>query len=248
MRNDLAGVVLAAGAGTRLRPLTLLLPKALCPVANVPLVDLAIQRARSAVVDVAVNVHHGRAAMEAHLGRSVHLSVEEDRALGTAGGLAQLKGWLDGRHALVLNADAWCPGSLESFVAGWDRRSVRLLLAGDDVLGPRSGVAAVLMPWSRIAPLVPEPSGLYEASWKGALSAGRLEVVRHDGPFVDCGTPRRYLEANLAANGGHSVVGEGAVVAGKIERCVVWPGAIVWPPESLTCAIRTTDIQTVNVR
>jgi NDP-sugar pyrophosphorylase family protein len=47
--EDLAGVVLAAGLGTRFRPLTGLLPKALCPVANVPLVDLALERPRAVV-------------------------------------------------------------------------------------------------------------------------------------------------------------------------------------------------------
>lgn len=44
MTDRLAAVVLAAGAGTRLRPLTTILPKALCPVGNVALVDLAIDR------------------------------------------------------------------------------------------------------------------------------------------------------------------------------------------------------------
>ena len=39
-----AGVVLAAGLGTRLRPLTHLRPKALCPVGGVPLLDLALER------------------------------------------------------------------------------------------------------------------------------------------------------------------------------------------------------------
>ncbi|MGN6693052.1 MAG: sugar phosphate nucleotidyltransferase, partial [Aquihabitans sp.] len=47
--GDLAGVVLAAGAGTRLRPLTIERPKALCPVADVPLVDLALDRLRPLV-------------------------------------------------------------------------------------------------------------------------------------------------------------------------------------------------------
>src|SRR5436305_3997812 len=98
--GDLAAVVRAAGAGTRLRPLTRLRPKALCPVDNVPLVDLAIGWARTVTSAVAVNVHHGRAAMESHLAGRVHLSVEETQALGTAGGVANLKDWIDGRSAL----------------------------------------------------------------------------------------------------------------------------------------------------
>ena len=248
MGSGLAGVVLAAGAGTRLRPLTLLRPKPLCPVGNVALVDLAIERARTAVDDVAVNVHHGRTAMEVHLGDRVHVSVEAERPLGTAGALGLLRPWLDGRAALVVNADAWCPGSLAAFVDDWDRERVRLLLVGEDELNPRSRVAAALLPWSEVVRLPAEPSGLYERSWHLAQVEGVLDVICHDGPFVDCGTPAQYLEANLAASGGLSVVGDGAVVAGSIDRCVVWPGAVVWPRESLSRAIRMTDIETVLIR
>src|SRR5687767_16032024 len=95
--DGVAGVVLAAGRGTRLRPLTGLRPKALCPVGNVPLVDLALERVRPAVTAVAVNLHHGRDALDAHLAGDVHRSVEEDEPLGTAGALGQLRGWIDGR-------------------------------------------------------------------------------------------------------------------------------------------------------
>ena len=80
MRTGIAGVVLAAGAGTRLRPLTLLVPKALCPVAGVPLVDHALARLEGRVADAAVNVHHGRALMEEHLHGRVHLSIEAGEA------------------------------------------------------------------------------------------------------------------------------------------------------------------------
>src|SRR3954469_6391145 len=91
----MAGVVLAAGAGSRLRPLTLVRPKPLCPVGGVPLVDLALARLAPVGGERAVNVHHGREAMEAHLRGRVHLSVERERALGTAGALGALRDWLD---------------------------------------------------------------------------------------------------------------------------------------------------------
>ena len=44
MTVEVCGVVLAAGEGQRLRPLTELVPKALCPIGNVPLLDLALRR------------------------------------------------------------------------------------------------------------------------------------------------------------------------------------------------------------
>jgi MurNAc alpha-1-phosphate uridylyltransferase len=94
----------------------------------------------------------------------------------------------------------------------------------------------------------PEPSGLYEASWRRAAEEGRLEVVRHDGPFVDCGTPRQYLEANLQASDGRSVVEPGAVVEGRLDRCVVWSDAHVYPGERLSSCIRARTGITVLVR
>lgn len=246
--HGVVGVVLAAGRGTRLRPLTRIRPKALCPVGNVALVDLALERVRPTVDAVAVNLHHGRQAVDAHLSADVHRSVEDDRLLGTAGALGRLRSWIDGRSTLVVNADAWCPGSLAGFVAGWDGERIRLLLAGEDDLTPGSRVAGALMPWSQVADLAPEPTGLYEVSWRSAHAAGQVEVVRHDGDFVDCGTPAQYLEANLRSRGGQSVVEPGAQVEGTLDRCVVWSGAHVHRNEHLTLAIRARTRMTVLAR
>lgn len=246
--RGLVGVVLAAGRGSRLRPLTRLRPKALCPVGNVPLVDLALERVRPAVDEVAVNLHHGRRALDVHLPDDVHRSVEEDAALGTAGALGHLRTWIAGRDVLVVNADAWCPGSLAPLVDGWDRERIRLLLPGADDLSPEGAVAGALMPWSTVAALEPVPSGLYEAAWREAQEAGALEGVRHDGPFVDCGTPADYLAANLQASGGASVVEVGAKVEGTLDRCVVWSDATVRPGEVLSLAIRARGQLTVLVR
>jgi NDP-sugar pyrophosphorylase family protein len=246
--DGVVGVVLAAGRGTRLRPLTRLRPKALCPVGNVPLVDLALERVRPGVEEVAVNLHHGRRTLDLHLPDDVHRSVEEERPLGTAGALGHLRSWIAGRATLVVNADAWCPGSLAGFVEGWDGERIRILVPGGDELRPDSAIAGALMPWSDVSGLAAEPSGLYEASWREAAEAGRVEVVRHDGPFVDCGTPRDYLDANLRASGGDSVVEPGAVVEGTLDRCVVWSDARVFPGEALSCCIRARGGITVLAR
>jgi MurNAc alpha-1-phosphate uridylyltransferase len=244
---DLCGVVLAAGEGVRLRPLTLVRPKPLCPVANVPLVDLAIDRVRAVTAEVAVNVHHGREAIEAHVAGRVHVSVEEEEALGTAGALGQLRPWIDGRAVVVVNADTWCPGPLCGLADGWDGERVRLMLAGDDRLRPTSRIVGALMPWSEVEGLAPVPSGLYEVSWGRQAEAGHIDAVQWDGPCLDCGTPASYLQANMAASGGEVVVAPGAVVEGAVERSVLWEGAVVWPDERLSGAIRTDGL-TVLVR
>lgn len=246
--DGLAAVVLAAGEGARLRPLTLRRPKPLCPVDNVPLLDHALQRAATATSAIAVNLHHGREAIAAHLdGSEVHQAVEEGEALGTAGALGNLRDWIAGRDTVVLNGDTWCPGSLEEVVAGWDRERVRLLVSGSDHLTSASQLAGALMPWSEVASLQAEPSGLYEVSWRRLLAAGRVEVVRWDGPCIDCGTPLRYLVANLAATDGDSVIGPGSKIHGTVERSVLWDNSEVYEHEHLVNAIRGDGV-TVYVR
>jgi N-acetyl-alpha-D-muramate 1-phosphate uridylyltransferase len=248
---DVCAVVLAAGEGRRLRPLTWIRPKPLCPVGGIPLLDLALARARTATDAVAVNVHHQREAIEAHLAADaepVHVSVEDRQALGTAGALAYLRDWIDGRGVLVLNGDTWAPGSLGELTDSWDRERVRVLVAGDRDLRPTSRVAAAWMPWPEVARLDAVPSGLWESSWRDRRAEGRVDVVPGDGPCLDCGTPARYLAANLAASGGEPVIGEGATVEGHIERAVVWPGARVRSGEQLVDAVRACDTVTVLVR
>lgn len=248
-----AGVALAAGAGTRLRPLTTLRPKALCPVGGVALLDRALALLDAVAPDVAVNAHHHADRIVAHVGDRAHVVVERPEALGTAGALGNLQPWLGGRDVVVVNADAYltpAPGALPADVLGalldgWDGERCRLLVtaaegAGDFALDgtPVRYVGACLLPGQLVAPLAAEPSGLFEVLWRPAYEAGRLDLVRHTGTAIDCGTPADYLRANLHASGGRSVIGAGATVEGRIDRCVVWPGAHVGPDERLVECIR----------
>lgn len=114
------GFCLAAGAGTRLAPLTRVTPKALLAPAGRPLVDLAVEALQAAgATRVVVNAHHGADQLAAWLSgtperpagperwpRSVRL-LREERLLGTGGGLANAarRGLLDARVVLVTCAD-----------------------------------------------------------------------------------------------------------------------------------------------
>ena len=242
-----AGVVLAAGEGTRLRPLTLVRAKPMCPVGDRPLVDHAIDRVRAVAGDVAVNVHHHRSQLEAHLDGRVHVSVEETRVLGTAGALGQLRDWVASRPVLVVNGDTWTDAPLADLLDGWDGQRIRLLVVGD---APHRAarLAGALMPWDEVARLAAEPSGLWDVSWRAADDGGRLEWVRVAAAFADCGTPASYLAANLAVSRGASVIGAGADVSGTVDRSVVWPGLTVTPSERLIHAIRYDDRRTVLIR
>lgn len=267
--------MLAAGAGSRLRPLTDLRPKPLCPVGDRPLIDHALERLELISRSVAVNVHHGADQLGEHLerravatGSPVHISLEPDGPLGTAGALGKLRRWLDGRDVVVVNADTWHLADLAGFVAGWDHARVAVLSTTPGPLGPASSVVASALP-GRLAADLPEwPSGLWETLWSREAAAGRLRTVHTDALALDCGTPPRYLGANLAwarlvggcapgsswvgedarvpgrAEG--SVVGAGAVVAGVAERCLVWPGSTVEAGEHLSDAIRAEHLTVLS--
>jgi len=259
--GDLAGVVLAAGAGSRLAPLTDLLPKALVPVGGVPLLDGALARLAGTVGSgprhLAVNAHAHADRVAAAVASRAHLSREDSpdgsaEALGTAGALGALRGWLDGRSALVTNADVWVrdgAAATAALLEGWDGERCRLLcepaargVRADFRTAGGTGVrylGSCLLPAGLVAPLEPVPSGLYEVLWRDLDAAGALDLaVVAPGGSVDCGTPADYLRANLAATGGASAVSPGAVVEGRVERCVVWPGAVVGPHEHLVEVVR----------
>jgi NDP-sugar pyrophosphorylase family protein len=100
-------MVLAAGEGTRLQPLTLRTPKALLPVAGVPLIIRTLAWLRGhGVLDVAINLHHLGHMIERAVGDgsrlelNVHYSAE-DKLLGTAGAVKKMEPFFDGPFVLV---------------------------------------------------------------------------------------------------------------------------------------------------
>jgi MurNAc alpha-1-phosphate uridylyltransferase len=204
---SLAGLVLAAGRGRRLRPLTDTTPKPLLPVGTTTLLDAMLDRVGAVVAvspgDTAVNAHWLADQIVAHLAGRVHVSVEEPAALGTAGAIAGLGAWRAGRDLLVANGDAYLDGDVDlpGFVAGWDRRRPRLLVVADadrpDFEGRWRFAGISLLPHRLAEPLAAVPTGLYEVVW----SRTELDLVPTTASFVDCGTVADYETACRLAAG-----------------------------------------------
>ncbi|MEV6367759.1 sugar phosphate nucleotidyltransferase [Micromonospora musae] len=265
---DLCAVVLAAGEGTRLRPLTERLPKALCPVGNVRLLDRALARLAGLGLSgpdrVAVNACYLAGQVVEHVGGRAHLSVEPGDPLGTAGGVAKLKEWIAGRPVLVGNADAYLadptaePGpDLAALLAGWDGTEVRLLgqpAADPGAPGTFDGhvfTGFSLLPWRAVRDLPVEFGDLVRAVWRPAEAAGALRVVPYRGTFYDTGTPADYLAANLHAAGGDVLVDPAATVTGRCRESVVGAGAVVrgevirsvvWPGATVRAGERLHEV------
>ncbi len=109
-------MVLAAGLGTRMRPLTDTRPKPLCEVAGKALIDHVLDRLAEAGVDTAgVNVHHFADQIEAHLKarQSPRIVISDERAqlLETGGGIAKAMPFLGDEPFFVVNSDTiWIDG------------------------------------------------------------------------------------------------------------------------------------------
>ena len=99
-------LILAAGFGTRLGPLSDERPKPLLPVCDIPLIRYAVALLRGhGVGEIAVNLHHRGDLIRAELGDGFHYS-DEPTILGTGGGIVKLADWLTrgGRDSfLVVN-------------------------------------------------------------------------------------------------------------------------------------------------
>jgi N-acetyl-alpha-D-muramate 1-phosphate uridylyltransferase len=131
------GMVLAAGRGERMRPITATLPKPLVKVAGRALLDYALDRlAEAGVATAVVNVHHLADLVETHLsGRRaprIVVSDERDRLLETGGGVKRALPLLGADDFWVLNSDSlWIDGrrgSLAEMREAWDPDRMDLLL------------------------------------------------------------------------------------------------------------------------
>ena len=134
-------MVLAAGLGRRMRPITTTTPKPLVEVAGKALIDYSLDRLEEAGIErVVVNVHYLADLVEVHLARrrspqEILISDERERLLETGGGIKKALPLLGRRPFLTLNSDSlWIEGpqpNLVRFLKAWDpaRMDVLMLVA-----------------------------------------------------------------------------------------------------------------------
>lgn len=250
-------MVLAAGFGTRLAPLTDELPKALCPIGDRPQIDHVLSHLSNAGVRRAVvNVHHKADAFDEAWRAAQPLDVRlsrEDEILGTGGGIARAAALLGEGTVLLWNADILADvdvGALLEAHRGTGR--VATLAVREDARG-RVGIdgdRVVRLRDSRVAPetrtveylgvavlsqelreRLPERGCLVGDALIPAMSEG-LEVGAfvHAGEFADTGSLEEYLAANLAWLAGHHVyIGKGATVEPgvSVKLSIIGSGAHV---------------------
>jgi MurNAc alpha-1-phosphate uridylyltransferase len=220
-------MVLAAGRGERLRPLTDRLPKPLVEVAGRSLIDRLLDRlAVSGVTTAVVNLHYKARMVRGHLdnraahrGPALKFSEEADGLLDTGGGVAKALPLLGDGPFLVANSDfIWrdaVDDSLARMADRWnaDRMDALLLLqptvaahgyrgtgdfqmAPDGALRRRHNREVTPFLFTGLQILHPRlfvdcPTGPFSLNllFDKAERAGRLFGLRHDGDWIEVGTP-----------------------------------------------------------
>lgn len=113
-------ILLAAGMGIRLRPLTNTIPKCLVPIKGKPLLSIWLERlAASGVGPFLVNTHYLAEQVERHINRSPYRNqvelVYEENLLGTAGTLFANLDFFNGEDGMLIHADNYCLANFRAF-------------------------------------------------------------------------------------------------------------------------------------
>ncbi|MCG7987557.1 MAG: nucleotidyltransferase family protein [Candidatus Thiodiazotropha weberae] len=214
-------MILAAGRGERMRPLTDAIPKPLLPVAGKPLIVHHIERlAKAGYREIVINHAHLGEMLEQRLGRGDQWGVAinysaEDQALETGGGIFNALPLLGDAPFLVINGDIWCDVDLAELNLSPEDLAHLVLVPnpahhpqGDfylqgERLSDRSGEK---LTFSGIGIYDPQLFGSCRAGSfplapliRQAISLGRVSGERHVGEWTDVGTPQRLekLEQKL---------------------------------------------------
>jgi mannose-1-phosphate guanylyltransferase len=244
-------MILAAGLGTRLRPLTDRLAKPLVPIGDRPAIAYVVDRLRAAGVPrIVVNAHHHVARLHAFVGSRPDLALsEESELLGTAGGVGHAAPLLGSGDVVVWNADILADLDPAALVAAHSSAAtlvVQPLPAGQGSVGVDASGRIVRLRAERfgdeasgghfpgiyvlgeaLRARLPEQGGMIEDVLVPALARGTtLRAFPFAGSWRDIGTVDRYLDANVAwleRRGVRCWVGPGA----RVVEGVVLDGAVV---------------------
>lgn len=212
-------MVLAAGRGERMRPLTDDIPKALLLAGNKPLIEYHIEAlAKAGINEIVINHAHLGKQIEKMLGDGHHFgieiiySAEGDTGLETGGGIFHALPLLGNAPFIVVNADIWCDYPFERLPAKLSGLAHLVLVnnpahhpQGDFVLNTTqvSNEGDARLTFSGIGLYRP---ALFEGCSPGvftlapllrkAIDEGKVSGEHYEGNWVDIGTPERLKELN----------------------------------------------------
>jgi mannose-1-phosphate guanylyltransferase len=267
-----AAMILCAGLGTRLRPLTDERAKPMVPVGDAPAVAHVLARVRlAAPARVVVNVHHRPDDLAAWAAREAVAVSHEAELLGTAGGVARAAALLGGGDVLVWNGDilseldprpllaahrgrratlAVRRGPAGSGNVGLDGEG-RIVRLRQESFGPEThggGFLGIHVVGAALRERLPDRGCLVGDVYLPALRRGEaLHAFVTGAAFVDVGSLAQYLEANAAwlrARGVEAWAHPSAQVHAPITGSVVGADAVVDAPVTASVVWPGAHVQT----
>ncbi len=175
-------MILAAGEGTRLRPLTLETPKVLLPVEGKPLLGYTLFWLRNhGISAVAINLYHLGNKIEDFLGDGSHFSVKilyshEDTLLGTAGGVKRVESFFDGPFVVVYG-DVLTDFNLKDMIRFHQEKKSIATIAIFKATNPWDVGIVEINDEGRILSLVEKPP---RGSEKSNLASGAVYVLERE--------------------------------------------------------------------
>ena len=126
-------MLLAAGLGTRLRPLTDTIPKCMVPIKGVPLLGIWLERlTRAGMGPFLVNTHYLAEQVEAYIETSPYREqvslVHESELKGTAGTLIENLDFFQGEDGLLIHADNYCLADFRAFLLAHQQRPLECVM------------------------------------------------------------------------------------------------------------------------
>lgn len=218
-------ILLAAGFGVRLRPITNETPKPLLPLNGSLLIDHQLKFLRAGGIrEIAINLHHMGEKIKAHVGDGARYDLkikysEESEILGTGGGVKKAAALIGDAPFVVLNCDALIDVNIEGVIARHlksdaDATMVVKKISKDDDYNPVNVSADSFVDafgkgnyfyagfnivGKKLLDLLP-PAGtnacLVRDGWEKLIkSGGRILAFETEGYFNDIGTLKRYEKA-----------------------------------------------------
>lgn len=219
------GMILAAGLGTRLRPLTYKIPKPLLPLNSHKLIDYSLNLfKRYGVEEVVINLHHLREMISDYVGNGEKFGLkvsysEEPEILGTGGGIKKVEAFFENRPFLCINADSLNHADINKIIERHFETgaSATMVLKRSSPEDPYEGVSIdqngfvrnigkgeyfyaglqVIGPeLLQVLPPAGTVSCLIEDGYRRLLqNQKKIASFIYDGYFNDLGTPERYEKA-----------------------------------------------------
>lgn len=219
-------LLLAAGYGTRLKPLTDSIPKPLTLFMGRPILDIVYDQVRAEGIEqVAVNTHHLAMTMQMHIQnlaanrQPIHISYEPE-ILGTGGCINPLRDWLEDEDLLIFNGDIVSSIDLSAFIRTYKASKAKAAMV---LIPHRQGTTPLTVESKQVIGIgthAPDSAsktfaGIHIVSrafieqmplqgffsvidtYQNLLTQGELILAfEHSGFWADLGIPSDYLEAH----------------------------------------------------